>query len=79
MDPPWENHSAHRADAYPTMKDAYELFALPIADLLKPGGLVGVWVTNKMKYVHLLKEKLFKRWGLQCIAEWYWIKVCFYL
>lgn len=56
LDPPWPNRSAKRkrtgAGAYTPAADLASvrsmlLHRVPVASRLKPGGLVGVWVTNR--------------------------------
>ncbi|ORZ12070.1 MT-A70-domain-containing protein [Lobosporangium transversale] len=79
MDPPWQNASVDRMSHYRTM-DLYELFKIPIPDLLKAngsnvGGIVAVWITNKAKVKRVVVEKLFPAWGLDLVAHWFWLKV----
>ncbi|KAI7849734.1 MT-A70-domain-containing protein [Circinella umbellata] len=74
MDPPWPNKSVRRSSKYET-QDIYDLFQIPIPELLAPQGIVAVWVTNKPKFRRFIIDKLFKSWGLQEIGVWYWLKV----
>ncbi|KAG0271624.1 Methyltransferase-like protein 4 [Linnemannia exigua] len=84
MDPPWQNASVDRMGHYGTF-DLYELFKIPIPDLLSPntnsgeqsqgGGVVAVWITNRAKIRKVVVEKLFPAWGLELVAHWYWLKV----
>ncbi|KAI9098641.1 MT-A70-domain-containing protein [Phlyctochytrium arcticum] len=74
LDPPWPNKSVRRGSRYQEM-DIYDLFKLPVKSLIGPGSLVAVWVTNKSRYQHFVKQKLFPGWGLQLVAEWTWVKV----
>ncbi|KAI8062879.1 MT-A70-like protein [Gongronella butleri] len=74
MDPPWPNKSVHRSAGYET-QDIYDLFKIPMASLLEPGGLVAVWVTNKPKFRRFIQDKLFPAWGVACVGEWVWVKV----
>ncbi|KAK5817058.1 MT-A70-domain-containing protein [Linnemannia elongata] len=85
MDPPWQNASVDRMGHYGTF-DLYELFKIPIPDLLSPlanvkgnqeggGGVVAVWITNRAKVRKVVVEKLFPAWGLELVAQWYWLKV----
>lgn len=87
MDPPWQNASVDRMGHYGTF-DLYELFKIPIPDLLSPivnangsqeggGGVVAVWITNRAKIRKVVVEKLFPAWGLELVAHWYWLKVRF--
>ncbi|TPX71187.1 hypothetical protein SpCBS45565_g01317 [Spizellomyces sp. 'palustris'] len=74
MDPPWPNKSVRRAGKYQEI-DIYDLFRLPLKHLIKPGGYLAVWVTNKPKFQRFVRDKLFSACGLTFIAEWYWLKV----
>ncbi|KAG0204840.1 Methyltransferase-like protein 4 [Mortierella sp. NVP41] len=84
MDPPWQNASVDRMGHYGTF-DLYELFKIPIPDLLSPinnehsagggGGVVAVWITNRAKIRKVVVEKLFPAWGLELVAHWYWLKM----
>ncbi|KAI9248591.1 MT-A70-like protein, partial [Phascolomyces articulosus] len=74
MDPPWPNKSVRRSSKYET-QDIYDLFQIPIPELLAPEGVVAVWVTNKPKFRRFIIDKLFKSWGLKEIGIWYWLKV----
>ena len=53
----------------------WQIKSLPVPQLLAPGALVGVWVTNKQKYHKFTKSELFPHWSLELVAEWYWVKV----
>ncbi|KAI8986511.1 MT-A70-like protein, partial [Pilobolus umbonatus] len=74
MDPPWPNKSVHRSSHYET-HDIYDLFKIPIPDMLSEGGIIAIWVTNKPKYRQFILNKLFPSWQIECIAEWTWLKV----
>ncbi|KAH6631835.1 MT-A70-domain-containing protein [Chaetomium tenue] len=88
LDPPWPNRSAKRkrrgAGAYTPAADTAAVRALlhrvPVASRLKPGGLVGVWVTNKERFGALLTGAgggggVFAAWGVDVVGEWTWLKV----
>merc|ERR1719319_1324871 len=54
MDPPWENRHVKRVRAssgYSTLPDS-RLADLPLAGLLRPGGLLLAWCTNSPRYAH---------------------------
>ena len=53
----------------------WQIKSLPVPDLLAPGALVGIWVTNKQKYLRFTKTELFPHWSVELVAEWYWVKV----
>ncbi|KAI9312866.1 MT-A70-like protein [Dichotomocladium elegans] len=74
MDPPWPNKSAHRSSHYET-QDIYDFYQIPVPSLIKPGGLVAVWVTNKPKFRRFVIDKLFKAWKIEFVGVWYWLKV----
>jgi N6-adenosine-specific RNA methylase IME4 len=90
-DPPWENKSAERSQqycsysyyilsihifgSYQTLPN-FELFKLKIQNLGNPKGfLIVMWVTNKKKYQHFIKNQLFPYWGVTFLQTWYWLKV----
>ncbi|KAG0363766.1 Methyltransferase-like protein 4 [Podila minutissima] len=74
MDPPWQNASVDRMSHYGTM-DLYDLFKIPIPQLLSKDGVVAVWITNRAKVKKVVIEKLFPAWGLTWVAHWFWLKV----
>ncbi|RKP26697.1 MT-A70-domain-containing protein [Syncephalis pseudoplumigaleata] len=83
MDPPFPNTSAARGQQYGTL-DLYDLFQLPIRDLLapcaatsngRPGGLLCCWITNRPRIRRVMLERLFPAWGVTFVAEWYWLKL----
>jgi len=74
LDPPWFNKSAKRGSKYSFMS-LWQIKSLPVPDLLAPGALVGIWVTNKQKYLRFTKTELFPHWSVELVAEWYWVKV----
>lgn len=53
----------------------WQIKSLPVPRLLAPGALVGIWVTNKQKYLRFTKTELFPHWSIELVAEWYWVKV----
>ena len=53
----------------------WQIKSLPVPQLLAPGALVVVWVTNKQKYLRFAKMELFPHWSVELVAEWYWVKV----
>jgi 16S rRNA G966 N2-methylase RsmD len=79
LDPPWHNKAVSRLKtkkdlAYNTMKDVLTELP-PIGNWLAPGGIVAIWCTNNLKMITKVKTTLFKRWGVELIAEWIWLKV----
>ncbi|GAA5889728.1 hypothetical protein JCM8208_001114 [Rhodotorula glutinis] len=75
IDPPWPNASASRSSSYETF-DAYDLWKLDLPALLgdKPA-VVAVWLTNRVKFRRLVKDKVFPSWRIKGAAEWWWVKV----
>ncbi|GAA5972341.1 hypothetical protein JCM8115_001260 [Rhodotorula mucilaginosa] len=75
IDPPWPNVSATRSASYETF-DPYDLWKLDVPALLgdKPA-VVAVWLTNRVKFRRLVKDKLFPAWRVRNVAEWYWVKI----
>ena len=47
----------------------------PAGNRLVPGGIIGIWCTNNLKIINQVKTILFRRWGVELIAEWVWLKV----
>merc|ERR1719319_85975 len=79
MDPPWENRHVKRVRAcsgYSTLPDS-RLADLPLAGLVRPGGLLLAWCTNSPSHRLALRE-CFRRWGLGLEATCYWLKVTRY-
>lgn len=77
LDPPWPNASAKRKASYRTetrFSIAPLLHGLPIGEVLKPAGLVAVWITNKPAVRNQLR-RLFGAWRVEPVAEWVWLKV----
>ncbi|CAE7195363.1 METTL4, partial [Symbiodinium microadriaticum] len=72
VDPPWQSKS--RGVRYQKCQSD-ELSQLRLGELLAPGGLCALWVTNDPKKQAFVSEKLFPQWGLREVACWIWIKV----
>lgn len=72
VDPPWQSKS--RGLRYQKCQSD-ELPQLRLGELLAPGGLCALWVTNDPKKQAFVSEKLFPQWGLREVACWIWIKV----
>ena len=51
------------------------LLELPLCDLMNPGCVVVVWVTNKQKHLQFVTEQLFPSKNIKYTARWYWLKV----
>lgn len=64
----------HRSSHYET-QDIYDLFKIPMKQLIAPGGLLAVWVTNKPKFRKFVMNKLFPTWNIKLVGVWYWLKV----
>ncbi|XP_013406927.1 uncharacterized protein LOC106171235 [Lingula anatina] len=47
----------------------------PLRTLMSPGCLVVVWITNKEGLKNHLIEKIFPKWSVRYLTEWYWLKV----
>lgn len=76
-DPPWPNRSVRRSKKYKTLghqsNDPWETVQGILGQHLAPGGLVGIWVTNKAEP----RKKVltaFQHWNVQLVEEWVWIK-----
>jgi hypothetical protein len=46
-----------------------------VGSWLGPGGIVGIWCTNNLKTINHIKTEVFKKWHVELIAEWVWLKV----
>ncbi|KAI9851851.1 MAG: hypothetical protein M1838_002567 [Thelocarpon superellum] len=88
LDPPWPNASAKRAKTYGRPRSTADihhlLLSLPLRAHIAAAGLVGVWITNKIRFRSLVLgdqdgasecRSLFNAWGLELVEEWIWIKV----
>ncbi|KAK4055518.1 hypothetical protein OIV83_000064 [Microbotryomycetes sp. JL201] len=74
IDPPWPNASASRSSTYGTF-DPYSLGKLDLKGIMgSHPTLVACWVTNRVKYRKLLRDKLMPSWGVEKTCDWYWIK-----
>ena len=79
LDPPWRNKAVSRLktkkhSAYNTMTDIFAELP-PVGNWLAPGGIVAIWCTNNLKMITKVKTILFKRWRVELVAEWVWLKV----
>lgn len=52
-----------------------ELAEIPINSLLENDGLVAVWCTNSKTHIDDVKTKIFPKWGIEFVSEWFWLKV----
>jgi len=79
LDPPWHNKAVSRLKtkkhlSYKTMQNILTEMP-PAGNWLVPGGIIAMWCTNNLKMIDKVKTILFKRWGVELIAEWIWLKV----
>ncbi|XP_044196288.1 N(6)-adenine-specific methyltransferase METTL4 isoform X1 [Thunnus albacares] len=74
MDPPWENKSVKRSRRYSSLPSS-QLKRLPIPLLASPNCLVVTWVTNRPSHLRFVCDELYPHWGVEVVAEWYWVKV----
>ncbi|CAL5220787.1 g2858 [Coccomyxa viridis] len=75
MDPPWENASAQRSAAYPTLPSR-NLLGIPMKRLLhQERGVLALWVTNRERHRRFIDAELLPAWGLRHVATWHWLKV----
>lgn len=79
LDPPWWNKYIRRKklktnDSYSMMYND-ELKMLPIENLITKNGIVVVWCTNSISHLNYMKREIFKKWNVEYIKKWYWIKV----
>ncbi|TPX32291.1 hypothetical protein SmJEL517_g04582 [Synchytrium microbalum] len=72
IDFPWPNSSVH--SKYDQL-DRYDMFKLPVNDLIFPDGLVVFWMTNTPRHHEFVRNKVIRDWKLTLLAEWYWCKV----
>ncbi|CAH0485586.1 unnamed protein product [Peronospora farinosa] len=75
IDPPWQNKSVSRGKHY-DMFDHTELLSINIPHITDPDECVlGVWVTNRPRYMTYLCEQALPLWGFTFHACWYWLKL----
>ena len=78
LDPPWENRSARRSNAYASRRQANEDPMRVLGSMLgmhiAPGALVACWITNKAS-VRDAALQAFESWGIEWVEEWAWLKV----
>ncbi|CAD7703248.1 unnamed protein product [Ostreobium quekettii] len=75
IDPPWENRSASRKQAYQLLP-CNRLLGLPVGNLARKGGaIVALWTTNRERLLRFVEDRLLQQWGLRTLARWFWLKV----
>lgn len=74
MDPPWENKSVKRSRRYSSLPSS-QLRRLPVPLLASPNCLVVTWVTNRPSHRRFVRDDLYPHWGVEVLAEWFWVKV----
>uniref|UniRef100_A0A3Q1GJC4 Methyltransferase 4, N6-adenosine n=1 Tax=Acanthochromis polyacanthus TaxID=80966 RepID=A0A3Q1GJC4_9TELE len=74
MDPPWENKSVKRSRRYSCLPSS-QLKRLPVPLLASPNCLVVTWVTNRPSHLRFVRDELYPHWGVEVVAEWFWVKV----
>lgn len=52
-----------------------DLQNINVGEYLDNNGLVAVWCTNAPSHINSVLSDLFPSWGIQHIAQWYWMKV----
>lgn len=48
---------------------------IPLSELMRPGCLIVIWVTNKQKHDKFVMKELFPNHTIDFVARWYWLKV----
>lgn len=74
LDPPWENKSVKRSGRYSFLPSS-QLKRLPVPLLASTGCVVVTWVTNRPSHLRFVKDELYPHWGVEMLAEWFWVKV----
>ncbi|XP_043960313.1 N(6)-adenine-specific methyltransferase METTL4 isoform X2 [Gambusia affinis] len=74
IDPPWENKSVKRSRRYSSLPSS-QMKRLPVPLLGSPGCLVATWVTNRPSHLRFVRDELYPHWGVEVVAEWFWVKV----
>jgi N6-adenosine-specific RNA methylase IME4 len=79
IDPPWHNKAVRRLKrkrdlSYTTGRNLASQLP-PVGNWLGPGGIVGIWCTNNLKTMNQIKTEVFKKWRVELVAEWIWLKV----
>ena len=68
--------SGNQKDTPPSSNGEWEkLFDLPIANVLRPGGLLVVWVTNNPAVKRFVVNKLLPSWQCTVVGTWWWLKL----
>uniref|UniRef100_A0A3P8T843 Methyltransferase 4, N6-adenosine n=1 Tax=Amphiprion percula TaxID=161767 RepID=A0A3P8T843_AMPPE len=75
MDPPWENKSVKRSRRSNQIQSTFILKRLPVPLLASPNCLVVTWVTNRPSHLRFVRDELYPHWGVEVVAEWFWVKV----
>uniref|UniRef100_A0A4W5P6T2 Methyltransferase 4, N6-adenosine n=1 Tax=Hucho hucho TaxID=62062 RepID=A0A4W5P6T2_9TELE len=74
LDPPWENKSVKRSGRYSFLPSS-QLKRLPVPLLASTGCVVVTWVTNRPSHLRFVRDELYPHWGVEVLAEWFWVKV----
>lgn len=79
LDPPWWNKYIRRKRkkcdfAYQMMYNE-DLKKIPVNKLLKDNGLIVVWCTNSPQHLNSLINDVFKKWNVEFVTKWFWLKV----
>jgi N6-adenosine-specific RNA methylase IME4 len=76
LDPPWENRSVKRRAAYKTNSVQAMIDDMDLSSYLQPGGLVGMWITNKFAHRETVlgPRGIFEFLNVSLIEEWIWVK-----
>ncbi|CAB1349522.1 unnamed protein product [Coregonus sp. 'balchen'] len=48
---------------------------LPVPLLTSTGCVVVTWVTNRPSHLRFVRDELYPHWGVEVLAEWFWVKV----
>jgi N6-adenosine-specific RNA methylase IME4 len=77
LDPPWDNRSAKRRAAYDTNGVYGMINGMDLSNFLRPGGLVGIWVTNRAAHRDLILGHggIFESMNVSLAEEWIWLKI----
>ena len=57
------------------MLENKDICEIPLENYLNEDGLVVIWCTNAGSHIEAIKNQFLKKWNLQLIANWYWVKI----
>uniref|UniRef100_A0A3B4TYD1 Methyltransferase 4, N6-adenosine n=1 Tax=Seriola dumerili TaxID=41447 RepID=A0A3B4TYD1_SERDU len=71
----WNSASESERNMRYSSLPSSQLKRLPIPQLASTNCLVVTWVTNRPSHLRFVRDELYPHWGIEVVAEWFWVKV----